>query len=252
LARRNGKGIRMNARGYVKSHGRLCLSIAALLIGLLGFCGGVVTFVSERFTLFDVTAYLSFAGLLVGVAAIVVSRRGSKACDELTYAVLGVILSCPVAGFTAMGYVTVAQRRIIGERYTLYYDMPRLHKAMQSYAESQDGRLPEAATWFDSLRQVNPALSDDEFRHPHDPGISVAYNAALAGRRITEVSPDAVLFFEGMGGRNLAGGPELLPPTPLRSTVCIVLVKGVRQDYWVEQRGTHGPNYEVLPVRWEP
>ena len=242
----------MNARVYVKSHGGPCLSIGALLIGLLGFCGGVVTFVSERFTLFDVTAYLSFAGLLVGVAAIVVSRRGSKACDELTYAVLGVILSCPVAGFTAMGHVTVAQRRIIGERYTLYYDMPRLYKAMQSYAKSHEGRLPEAATWFDSLRQVNPALSDDEFRHPQDRGMSVAYNAALAGRRLTEVSPDAVLFFEGMGGRNLAGGPELLPPTPLRSTVYIVLVKGIRQDYWIEQRGTHGANYEFLPVRWEP
>jgi len=31
-----------------------------------------------------------------------------------------------------------------------------------------------------------------------------------------------------------------------------VYVKGIRQTYWIEQRGTHGPNYEFLPVRWEP
>jgi hypothetical protein len=242
----------LNARAYLKSRGPLGLSIAVLLIGLLGLCGGIVTFVSERFTLFDVTACLSFAGLLVGVAAIVVSLRGAKAREAMTYAVLGVILSCPVAGVAGFVHLTAAQRRRFDEANTLKYNTVRLYEAMQNCAKSHEGRLPEAATWFDSLQQVNPALPDDEFRHPRDPGISVAYNAGLAGRRLTEIRADAVLFFEGMGGRNLAGGPELLPPTALREFVSTLLVKGTLQTYWVEPQGTHSPNYEFLPVRWGP
>ncbi len=225
---------------------------SALLIGLLSLSGGVVTFLYGRFALLDVAAGLSLVGLLVGIIAIAIAWHGSTACKTLIYAILGVVLCCPVPSIAAIVYVTAAERRRFAEANTLYYDMVRLHEATQSYAKSHEGRLPEADAWFDSLRQVNAALPDNEFRHPLYPEISVAYNAALAGRRIAEVSQDAVLFFEGKGGRNLAGGPELLPPSALTSDVYIMLVKGTIQMYRIEHQGTHGPNYEFIPVRWEP
>jgi len=236
----------------MKSHAGLCLSISPILISLLSLSCGLTAFSFEKFALFDAATWLSLVGLFVGIVAIIVCLHGSKARNELTYAVLGVILSSPLVGFAAMSRATTTSRREFEKANTLKHSMKLLHDAVQDYAKTHNGRLPDAETWFDSLRQANPALKSDALRHPLRPEITIAYNASLSGLRISEVRRDVVLFFEAQGGPNLAGGPELLPPIASTSKIDIMLLDRTIHTYWIEHQGTNPYGNKFLPVRWKP
>lgn len=97
--------------------------------------------------------------------------------------------------------------------------------ATEMYMRSHGRHYPPAERWTGALRSVltrpgeSPASSDKSFICPSAAEESLptyAMNSRLGGlpERDTDDSPDTVLYFESIPGRNLHGGPELFPPEP--------------------------------------
>jgi hypothetical protein len=191
---------------------------------------------------FKVISPLGIPAIILGVLAIARLRREQprkSVCRAIAGVILGT-LTIAVAGTTVLSYtqsVHLQERRMEHNSW-----LHALAMVAEMYCEEHGGRFPPATHWNDALRPYVlgsswPTLLD---RPPF------AMNRRLSGLRLKGIKkPDeTVLFFDSAPGRNLSGGPELLPhlhdwpPWPM-----VVFVDGGSQSVTAAQKRT---------LKWNP
>jgi hypothetical protein len=193
----------------------------------------------------------TFAFLLCSVTFLI-SLRAQR---TVRYALAAIILSLPLV--TVLGVIRYSMwaRQKIEREHTLLYNMKLLRKSLQHYVEANDGYLPDANSWADSLMKEDPSLDLNSFRHPEDPDVRVAYNVNLSGLKFSNISQNVVLFFPAEGGHNLAGAQELLDSmtqTNNKSMVRIMLLNGWIREYRPEHHGVPFNGKTFVAVPWIP
>lgn len=230
----------------------LYLSLAALAIGLTSFVGGLVVIAHERFVLFEVAMWSSGVGLLLGLVAFIISLRAAASRKALVCSLLAMLLSCPLSSFALLSHLTIRLQQDYAQKHTLVPNMKILLTAIQSYAQTHKGRLPDADTWAASLMQQDSSLGENTFRHPENPAISIAYNANLSGLQLSNVLADIVLFFEAKGPHALGGTQGLLDTLDGTNIADVMLIDGRVQQYWLEHAGVRAYNRTFVSLRWKP
>jgi len=137
-------------------------------------------------------------------------RRLSAA--ELALAAVGIAAGALILGFVV---VIVARVHKCADQLTCYGNLGQIGLSTLVYAADYDGHLPLAGNWCDA---VGPQYVKnlDCFRCPALPQArsGYAYNAALSGLDVKRpgLPPDLVMVYDGLGGWNASGGPNLFDP----------------------------------------
>jgi hypothetical protein len=86
----------------------------------------------------------------------------------------------------------------LSDRTACEDQLRQLVRAIQLYASSSDDLLPDAAHWYDKIRQYLPPQFTGHCPQDPSPGLSYAFNANLGGKRVREVANPALvpMFFE--------------------------------------------------------
>lgn len=176
------------------------LAVLSLIFGVLGctLIGGV-------------------AGIACGSVALVRIKGSGGQLKGFGLALAGIIVSgvmlllTPVlAGMLLPALAKGRERALAIQSVT---NLKNIGLAARIHAEDNDGLLPAADKWCESLRPELGPAADRLLRRPASPASECAYgyNDAVAGKKAADIPPDVVLFFElETPGCNVAGGPELL------------------------------------------
>jgi prepilin-type processing-associated H-X9-DG protein len=125
-------------------------------------------------------------------------------------------------------------------------NLSSLGKSMLIYTNDYKDMYPPADSWCNLLVTDGNALPD-EFICPGSIAVkgesSYAININVAGKKVSEVSPDTVLLFETNPEVNPAGGPEILSTDNHQRDGCNVLfadghVKFVKSEELEDLRWT--------------
>jgi hypothetical protein len=170
--------------------------VASLVLGVLGILG--------------ITAAI---GLILGIIALKMVARSNGQLRGTGWAIAGTVLSGSmlllaiptVAGLFVVPMLKERQR--MAEFHCLE-NMRQLNSTLQTFATSNEGRLPNAATWCDQLIQASlMAPGSSAFRCPTQSGglCDYAFNEHLSGLDLNKVPKDTVLLFESDMGWNGRG-----------------------------------------------
>lgn len=129
-------------------------------------------------------------------------------------AIAGVPVAVAAATAAPAALPAMAKAKAKANRIKSLNNMKQISIALQIYAQEHGGKLPPADKWCDViLKEVGPNF----FISPQDPEAqanfeqgekvsSYAFNAALAGKSLSEIDPNVVLVFECNLGWNGTGG----------------------------------------------
>ena len=139
---------------------------------------------------------------------------------------LGVI-SLPIFMMTlAILMPALGNVRQLVQRTMCLTNLSGLGKAVMVYTKDYDDTYPPADSWCNLLVTDGNALPD-KFICPGSVAVkgesSYAINVNVAGKKVSEVSPDTVLLFETNPAANPAGGPEILSTDNHQRDGCNVL-----------------------------
>jgi len=176
------------------------MAIASLVLGILGF----VTF--------GVTGLIG-AGLGI-IALIQIDRSqgklGGKGLAVAGTALSGItVISIPIV--SAIMFPVFARARESSRQAACQSNLKQLALGTLMYAQDNGNRLPLKDNWREA---IYPYVRNNEVFHcptaRNDD--SYAYNASLSGKSLGEIGnpADVVMLFDTSGGRNAAGGPELV------------------------------------------
>lgn len=138
-----------------------------------------------------------------------------------------------------------------------------LDKALRNY-ERNNGHLPDANSWCDSLLEYDSALSEKSFIHPGAKVMELkgechfAFNKNLSGVKLSDAASDTVLLFWADGAWNLNGGVELLEPEVNNNLgyMFITLANETTAIYHYKSKGytiIHSKyNSKPKKLNWEP
>ncbi len=220
------------------------LAIASFVLGILGFCG--------------VTAIVGFA---LGIVATFQIKRSGGRLKGTGLAVTGICLSIAmflllmVAAAVILPQVAKMNHQRQFQRNENFggpvdnssdcaKNLKQVSLAVRLYADQNSGKCPPAKTWCDDL---TPFLSrPDILKCPRRSGDKSGYglNARIAGRTLSAIPPDAVLFFETSQGWNFAGdGSNLLDKPAHGGKLTIGFADGSVREV---------PPEELADLRWEP
>ena len=158
---------------------------------------------------------------------------------------------------------SVNRSRIIAEKTnTARYNLRLLGKSLVKYAESNDGFLPDANQWCDTLMKYDKSLSRQNFKHPRFKKWdgNIAFNENLSDLKISKIPKDIVLLFEADGDWNLSGGMELFQERYTNQKdyyfSYVVLMAGSVKTYRFQESGyrafdSNGVEY-IEALRWRP
>jgi hypothetical protein len=164
----------------------------------------VIGFFVHRYV---VLSFIATALVLSGAAIIVISFNHSR-ISGFRYAATSLVLALFFTLFASHGLAGF----IYKVRYAGKNQLTKLSWAIKDYVENNDGYLPDANQWCDSLRKSDRSLSKYYFERPLIDGYecNFAFNINLSSMRLADVPDNVVLLFEADGQWNLTGGPELL------------------------------------------
>ena len=129
-----------------------------------------------------------------------------------------------IGGFLGIGFVMALLLVIIFPAFThgdresrCHRNMHRLWGGLLSYADDYDHTLPPARRWNSALRPYLKSAA--VFRCPQAENQmlpSYAMNSNVSGLKLKGFADSefVVVLFDSIPGRDLCGGPELLPPKP--------------------------------------
>lgn len=184
-----------------------------------------------------------YAAAILAIVAIAWITIRYKILKGYIYAIPALVLSMPflLIDFEISRHVRVRQKH--KKEWTGLYNLELLGKEMIRYAEDNNGCLPVAEKWCDSLMEHNENLTRENFKHPQ-PEIfgdifdfkgecQFAFNKNLSGIRLADIPGDVVLVFEADGDWNLTGTEELLR-TRYKEKGCITIlfVNQTTGNYW--------------------
>jgi prepilin-type processing-associated H-X9-DG protein len=209
------------------------LAIASLVLGILGLFTCAVT---------------AFVGLVLGIVSLVKIKNSQGRLSGMGLAAAGTavsaicILLLPV--LAAMVLPALARAKDKAQSINCMNNVKQLSLAVRIYAGDHNDQLPPAAGWCDAL--LANVGSPQVFCCPAEPGSRCAYalNDKLGGKRLAEVDPQTVMFFEAAGGWNQSGGPEaVLTPSRHRSVLLVGFADGHVEAVSASR---------VSGLRWDP
>jgi len=202
-----------------------------------------------------VSGYLALGAMAIGGIILIISIRRRKVKYNWHFAALIIVLNTMSFLFYALvAAPNIKNRREFEKNYTLIYNLKKIGEKLQGYANDNNGCLPPTENWCDILLQYDKSLTQDDFRHPKNPAIVIAFNENLSGVRISNVPKDTVLLFETRGGWNLSGDEDLIQTANSNdSRINILFANMVVKSYWIKEKAVHGRWFkEFVPVRWKP
>lgn len=160
-------------------------------------------------------------GILIGIIVMHMTcfRLGLRLPAELSF--LFVIPA--IAILAALLFPLFSHLRAHSQQSTCAASMKMIGRAIESYCEDWDGRLPPGDRWNDLI--LREEMNNFRDFCPSAPGDlpSYALNGRLGSVRLKEMPKDTVLLFECTPGHNRSGGPELLPPEDMHTSGINVL-----------------------------
>ncbi|HTA28878.1 MAG TPA: DUF4190 domain-containing protein [Candidatus Cybelea sp.] len=182
--------------GFPAGPGKMsALAVTSLVLGVLGFftCGLTALF-----------------GLVLGIVGLSKIKKSNGQLSGSGLAISGICVSAvflfmiPVMAGMLLPALAKAKEKAM--TINCKNNLRQIALAARMYANDNNDQLPPSATWSDSL--VKYVGSTKPFRCPLDPGhrCSYAFNAALEGKKLAEINPRTVLFFESAADWNGAGG----------------------------------------------
>jgi prepilin-type processing-associated H-X9-DG protein len=185
------------------------LAVASLVLGILG-CFGIT----------------ALAGLALGIVSLVRIKNSQGRLSGTGIAVAGTAVSAvflllmPV--WLALSLPAVAKAKSKAQSVACMNNVKQLCLAAIIYANDHNDQLPPATTWCDALQ---PSVGMPQvYQCPAAPGARSGYgfNSKLSSKKLAEVNPLTVMFFEAAGGWNQTGGPEALRKPPPHGGNCNV------------------------------
>jgi hypothetical protein len=175
------------------------MAIASLILGILGFftCG--------------ITALV---GLILGIVALSGIKKSNGAVSGSGLAISGICVSgiflLMIPLWVAMMVPAFSTAKGRAQSVMCINNLRQVSVQARVYATDNGDHLPAAAKWSDALS--NGVSRPTVFACPTQPGTrcSYAFNQVLSGRKLSEINPRTVLFFESNLGWNGAGGPGAL------------------------------------------
>jgi len=204
---------------------------------------------------------------LTGVISVVIIIFFRRSPVSLVYSFLAIILSFPGVYIMTEFFMSPNVREENKKKDTALYNMELLAKELKKYAKNHDGYLPNADNWCDALMEQNPELTLENFRNPQPDLLGlkgkchIAFNRAIGGKLLKDISKNTVLLFEADGDWNLNGTADLLNSRyGEKHFVSILFVDGSESAYWFDKQevrkfknefGGRASMYYEQP-RWEP
>ncbi len=175
------------------------LAIASLVLGILSF-----------FTCF-ITAV---PAVILGVVGLLKINRSAGQLKGTGLAVAGMalpVVALPIIAMVAAIMMPALSRtKGLAQRLVCATNMQGLGTAMMVYANDYDNKFTTADEWCDLLIEHADVRPLSFQCRGAEGSFSYGFNKNLDGLTMGEVSPDTVMVFDIAGGRNVAGGPELL------------------------------------------
>ena len=118
------------------------------------------------------------------------------------------------------------------------YNLRLLGEYLINYTSINDGKLPLATSWCDSLIDFSSDINKENFQHPKKNELSLgecnfAFNKKLSGLSLDSISPDTILIFEADGEWNLNGTGELLQSRYSKNGyISVLYVNQEMRNYW--------------------
>ncbi len=186
--------------------------------------------------------FLFTLAFISGILAIPIITLYSRSLKNYILACVGVTLSVVPLFFIGAIFYGAKSRLELGKVHVGTYNLQLLGKELKNYAKNNNGRLPIADQWCDTLMKENLKFSETNFRHPQSRKIGLngechfAFNKNLSGVRLDDVSGDTVLLFEADGDWNLNGTDELLRTREKNNKyITVVFADGTMADYWYDR-----------------
>jgi prepilin-type processing-associated H-X9-DG protein len=190
------------------------LAITALVLGILSI-----------FTFF----LTALPAIIFGIVALVKIGKSSGKLKGIGLAIGGIATPAAalpiVAIMLAILMPALSRVKVLAEQTVCATNMKGLAIATMVYANDYEDKLPTADKWCDLLIE-KADVSEKSFYCHNQPEGSFSY---ALNKNITSlnVEPDTVLIFESDGGRNAAGGPEMLASQRHKGGGCnVVFVDG--------------------------
>ncbi len=182
------------------------MAVASLVLGILG-CLGIT----------------ALAGLVLGIVSLIRINNSRGRLSGTGLAVAGIAVSGVFLLMTpALMLPALAKAKQKAQMVNCMNHEKQLCMAALMYASSNGDQLPPAATWCDAL--LAGAGSSQTYQCPAARGVRCGYgfNRKLGGKKLGEVDPQTVMFFESAGGWNRSGGPEAVVQLPRHGNVLMV------------------------------
>jgi hypothetical protein len=113
----------------------------------------------------------------------------------------------------SMGICAPTIDRAKGAPVRIYcFNLNRLSYSIKEYAKKNQGNLPSATYWCESLIKFKPYTYGfrNEYGKNYDGLSDYAFNANISGLKLAELPKNTVLLFETKLAKNPAGGTELI------------------------------------------
>lgn len=189
------------------------LAITALVLGILSILGCFIT---------------ALPAIIFGIVALVKIGKSGGQLKGKGLAITG--LTLPTVAILLMLLLMPALSRVkaMAQQVICGVNMEGLAVSTIIYAQDNEHRFPTVEKWCDLLIEHTDVV-EQSFHCPAglEQTFSYGFNSNLDGLTYDEVGPDVVMLFEIEGGRNVAGGPELLLADRHKGQGCnVVFVDG--------------------------
>jgi|GEM_PF-1752333 len=224
------------------------LMMISFIIAALG-CGVFIESSMEHnqnAILLNLGLLLFMLSILLGVAALIQNARSRGRLMGLSpteFIVIWVIMILMVDFlFPVLSKGPESIRPI-----TCMDNLKQLGNATLQYTQDYDDSLPPTTNWnkaLDPYIKNKKVLICPSAQNPDLP--SYAINSGLAGYKHNQIqNPDkVVLMFDSIPGKNLKGGPEILPPQPRHHKGDNISFTDNHVKWWRRE--------EVMKLRWNP
>lgn len=236
--------------------------IIVVILGITGFRLNIEQN-SSLFIFLWIIILLSFVtSFTVGVISFVIIRKKKIKIKENNYLIISILVSLfSLLSFFAGKYV-FSIMDIINEENSkaelAKESMQKIKKAITVYADKNQGRLPDANRWCDSLMEYDKDLTKETFKIIASDQFEcgIAFNKNLSGLKLLDIPGNVVLLFEAKGRWNLTGSNDLLSMTnkDRRWIISILFADGSLGKYFFNQKvtGCYSNDYVYYPLHWKP
>jgi len=210
--------------GYAKA--TLVLGILAVLCGITAISAIICEFIALVFALRILPILCGITTILTIVCGIValVKISGSKGrLKGKGMAITGIVLTVII--MVVLSIIVMLRIKIMFQQMICVNSLEGLGCAMGVYAFNYDDKFPPSDQWCDLLiAEVDVSPKSFQCGSAAEGTFSYGLNKNLKGLSMDEVGPNVVMLFEIEGGRNVAGGPELLYTKRHSGEGCYILL----------------------------